>query len=397
MKDYNDSLEKAILACLILKPSLFEELLLNEKHFVKYQEFYNVLKKNYVKHKTIDITLICSDDSTPDNFIDFYTELVNEGCFVSNFNSYINEQIENYKKYRIFELIEQYTNKKIGYSELVQNINLEYNDKLDFTLKKTEQEIYELITLSQEYINFDKMINLGKKVKFLKHTFNVIAARPSVGKSAFALNMIEDLSKNYRCLYFNMEMTEKEMYERLVAINTGIPIDNVCNPVTEYQDNAIKQSIHSLVNRNLKIVNGSKNIETLKNIIINEQKKEHVLVFIDYIGYVYALKNMNDRERIGYVVRELQNLTKDYNITIFCLAQINREGAEEPTKETIKDSGELEQTAHALVLLHNVSINPLVEQEPLMKIIVAKNRSGKTGYFNMKFKKSNQVFYEENK
>lgn len=64
-------------------------------------------------------------------------------------------------------------------------------------------------------------------------------------------------------------------------------------------------------------------------------------------------KNQNDRERVGEAVRELNNITKDYDCTIFLIAQINRNGSETPTMQDLKDSGELEQTADTIIIIHD--------------------------------------------
>jgi replicative DNA helicase len=395
MKNYDDTVENSILSCLIVKPKLFEELLLTEKHFIKNKDLFKFLQQVYLKYHNLDMTLLVNEPNCPDNLVSSVSELMDMMIASSNFQSYCEKQLEIYKQYCISYAVTKLENKEIEVQEFINMINQLNNENVSVEFSHTEEEIYDLISSKKKTILFNRMKQLGSKVNFLENTFNIIAARPSVGKSAFALNMIEDLSQNYRCLYFNMEMTEKEMYERLVSINTKIPISYFTEQ-SKLQMRLIQESIHNLVSRNLKIINGSKSIQAMKSIIINEQKKGHTLVFIDYVGYVTTSnKKSNDRERVGEIVRELQTLTKDYDITIFCLAQINREGTEEPTKENLKDSGELEQSGHAILLLHNNSKDPINAIIPEMKIIVAKNRSGKTGYFTMNYDKRNQRFDEE--
>ena len=114
-------------------------------------------------------------------------------------------------------------------------------------------------------------------------------------------------------------------------------------------------------------------------------------MFIDYVGYVSTRKRQNDRERVGEVTRELQIMTKDFNCTIFLLAQINREGTEAPTLTNLKDSGELEQSGHSVLFLHNPS-NDINDQTPEYDLIVAKNRSGRLGKLKIMFYKAIQRF-----
>ena len=392
MKDYNEEYEGYLIACLMLMPRLFDELLLEEKHFLKYGKVLHQAKLLYLKYKTIQVNELT--DAQDVASIDKIAEWINSVASVAEFTYYQEKQLEIYKNYKIQTYSRLLETKEIDLQEFTDKISKLSKENITLELSRTEEDIYKLITTDTNYIKFDVFTELGTKVKFIQNTFNIIAARPSVGKSAFALNLISDLSSNYKCLYFNMEMTEKEMYQRLVSLDTGVPIKFFSEP-SKNQVKLITDSIHKFVSRKIKIINGSKSLQSMKNIIINEQKEEHLIVFIDYIGYITLSQKLTDRERIGEITRELQMLTKDYNITIFCLAQINREGTSEPTKENLKDSGELEQSAHSILLLHNNSPEPLKAPDPEIKLIVAKNRSGQTGFITMTFHKEIQKFEED--
>ena len=76
---------------------------------------------------------------------------------------------------------------------------------------------------------------------------------------------------------------------------------------------------------------------------------------------------------------------------MFILAQINRTGENKPSMATLKDSGELEQTAHALMILHDVDNDP-ADMHPLYQLRVEKNRSGGKGIFDAVFHKPTQIF-----
>lgn len=129
-----------------------------------------------------------------------------------------------------------------------------------------------------------------------------------------------------------------------------------------------------------------------------ENQNKHVILFIDYLGYIKSNeRNMNDRERMGNIVRALQTMTKDYSCTIFLLAQINREGAENPSMQNLKDTGELEQSGHCILILNDMNTGEAILKDThRMKVYVAKNRSGKRGgnlYFQ--FHRNTQSFTEE--
>lgn len=233
---------------------------------------------------------------------------------------------------------------------------------------------------------------MSNKIGFIKNGIHVISARPSVGKSAFAINFMNDLSRKYKCIYLNMEMNEQKIYQRMVSCESGVPIEQF-NQLDRNKSIIIKDAIRRINKRNYQIMNGSKSVKSIKSIISKESKEEHTILFIDYIGYVTNGKNQNDRERIGNVVRELQLMTKDYDVTMFMLAQINRDGNDEPTMINLKDSGEIEQSAETVLILHNPS-KDLNEEQPIYTVLVPKNRNGRQGKMDILFDKKCQRFIE---
>ena len=253
-----------------------------------------------------------------------------------------------------------------------------------------------LIRTKDKLIKFNRFDELNNKLKIKKNTINIIAARPSEGKSALALNLFVDLASTYKCLYFNMEMTREEVIERMLGIQSKIKIANIINPQTDYQDNLIRESANKVYKLNYEIVNGSKNIKSLISKIIKEQKEEHLIVFIDYIGYVSNKAGQSDKDRIGEITRMLNDVTKDYDVTIFIIAQINRNGSDTPTMQDLKDSGELEQSADTIILIHDENKQD-TSSEKVIKLLIPKCRGGaRNVYIKMRYLKESQRMEEEN-
>lgn len=88
-------------------------------------------------------------------------------------------------------------------------------------------------------------------------------------------------------------------------------------------------------------------------------------------------------------------MTKDLDITVFMIAQINRSGEEnsEPNLTNLKDSGELEQTAHCVMIIHRVD-KDITNQTPEVKLLIPKNRSGELFSWRMTFDKPTQRFLD---
>ena len=358
MKQYD--VENNLISCILQKPSLINEMFidlncfrsdLNKRMIMFFKDFYN-------KNKNLDVSLMVEEMKTEEQknrFINYYVEMIDVTPSPSLFYEYQQKMIDIYKDSLIKQEIGKYIKKNIELDELVENINSISNEVMVIKQnnKRTPEEMIRMIRNREKIIQFPRFWALNEKLKIKKKTVNVIGARPSEGKSALALNLFCDLAKKYKCIYFNMEMTEEEVYERMLGIEANITIADINKPQTEYQDQLIIETANKIYNYKYEVVNGSKTVQAMKNKIIKEQREEHCIVFIDYTGYIVGKQGQNDRERIGEAVRELNNITKDYDCTIFLIAQINRNGSDTPTMQDLKDSGEIEQTADTIILIHD--------------------------------------------
>lgn len=358
MKQYD--VENNLISCILQKPSLINEMFidlncfrsdLNKRMIIFFKDFYD-------KNKNLDISLMIEEMKTEEQknkFINYYVEMIDITPSPSLFYEYQQKMIDIYKDSLIKQEIGKYIKKNIELDELVENINSISNEVMVIKQnnKRTPEEMIRMIRNREKIIQFPRFWALNEKLKIKKKTVNVIGARPSEGKSALALNLFCDLAKKYKCIYFNMEMTEEEVYERMLGIEANITIADINKPQTEYQDQVIMETANKIYNYKYEVVNGSKTVQAMKNKIIKEQREEHCIVFIDYTGYIVGKQGQNDRERIGEAVRELNNITKDYDCTIFLIAQINRNGSDTPTMQDLKDSGEIEQTADTIILIHD--------------------------------------------
>lgn len=401
LKNYNKDIELNIIGCILLRPELIKELYLQPKHFM--DEIYRRVLIEIIEYNSNQDNFNFNEFLIKNSSNLFLQEVCNEAIdnvvTISNFHFYQEKQEELYKATNITRTIKLYNEGELTYDEMIdtiKKINEECSKPVGTNTMLSPKEIVELITTERNELEFKNFKKIQEKIKLLTNTVNVIAARTSVGKSAFALNLMNDLSNKYKCLYFNMEMTQKEIYQRLVSMNSDVEINKFVN-MTNNESDRMWKAIENITNKKkIKIYQGSKNLKALRTILTKESREEHCMVFIDYVGYVYTGKYaQNDRERIGEVVREIQNMSKDLNITVFLIAQINRSGSDEPSLVHIKDSGELEQTGHCVMILHNED-DDINNQTPEIKLKVLKNRSGRLGFIKLLFNKNTQKFTELN-
>lgn len=354
-------LEDNIISCILQKHELVNELYVDEVTFQNStnRAMIKYFKNFYKEHKNLDLPLMVSNmpnEQSQKRLMDYVMKIIHLSPAPSLFYEYQEQLQEKYKSTLIENLIDNYKLKKIEKTELIEKIieiqNQSFISSNNYK-KITPEEMLRKIRNKKKIISFERFWRLGTKLNIKTHTVNVIAARPSEGKSALALNLFTDLSKKYKTLFFNLEMTEEEVYERMIGIESNLPIETVIKPTTPTQDEIINTTVKKIYQMNYEVINGSKTLKSIKSKIIKEQRDEHLIVFVDYVGYVKNKPNQNDRERIGEIVREFNDITKDYNCTLFLVAQINRTGSERPTMQDLKDSGELEQTADTIILIYD--------------------------------------------
>lgn len=322
-----------------------------------------------------------------------YLELMGISFQKSRYDEMLAELQTSHSIRQAKKLLEEAENEEVTFEEAqtsISKLGKEY--KLGTATKWSTDQIMHELQRTEEKLVFRHSSFYQEIVQPSKKTVNIIGARTGVGKSAFSLNVLNDLAERYMCLYFNLEMTEKEIYQRLMALQSDVPINHFPY-MTPKELNAVSDAAYRFENTlKFKLYNGSKSIEGIQRIVARESRSEHCIVFIDHIGYVTNRKIANTRERIQNTMIELNGMTKDYDCTVFALSQLNRDTDDTPKLINLKDSGEVEQTAHSIVLLNDLTkdFNSSIAD---YELICAKNR-GQTGRRKVQFNKRTQKFYE---
>jgi len=410
MENENLEVEEAFLACLLLKPELAEKIVIDKNYFFdsKNQKVLEIFKKQYTDFKTISATGIADNyqncfrsQKEINDFISYLSILMCTDCLPSQFEYYQETLIKRYSNQKILEEILKFQKNQIAQEELLESIHrLEQEIIKSNSSILNADEIYRLISKQNRKINC-KFARLCKYANIQEHDLVIIAARPGIGKTGFALNLLEDLSNTYNCVLFNMEMTEQQVYRRLVAINSEVPMFFHDQPKTEYQESVILKGCNNLSKKKIQVVTGGQTIRTIRNKIIKETSKEHTIFFIDYVGLIRdVVKNRSSYERVTEIVKELRQISLDYDCTIFCLAQISRNSEKEKDKRPkisdLKESGELEQSATTVLMLHNEDYYKGVNKEKEdISVIIGKNRNGEIGTISFEYNQKNQIFKEK--
>lgn len=222
----------------------------------------------------------------------------------------------------------------------------------------------------------------------------IIAARPAVGKSAFALQIIRKFGKDgYKVGYFNLEMSEKQIYERSVAASSGIDMTRIRLATNYLNDEALKFEEGNKVletETNVEVISGKQTIDSIRVI---QKKENYQVVVIDYLQLIQSTgKRPNRASEVGDISRGLKAIAMDYRIPVIALSQLNRASElnkdKEPSMSELRESGDIEQDASVILMLWNPNPEDLSEK----KIKVEKSRNGYTDRQTLYFDGKHMTF-----
>ena len=216
----------------------------------------------------------------------------------------------------------------------------------------------------------------------------VIGARPAVGKSAFVTQITSNLAdRGKKVGFYNLEMQEKQVYERFVVSQSGIGLTRLrrakkflgdekerfdkANEVLEKKDNIV-------------ITTGSKSVSEIRS------ESRHMgfdIIIIDYLQLLKSDKEYrgNRYAEVGAISKAIKALAMELDIPIIALSQLNRvseaRDTKEPTMAELREAGDIEQDASVIILMWNLSN----DDKSKKGCKIEKQRQGKTGRIILKF------------
>lgn len=233
----------------------------------------------------------------------------------------------------------------------------------------------------------------------------IIGARPSVGKSIFAMTICLNAAKQgKRVLYITMEMKVNELMEREFASASMVNLSEITSGEIS-EDGWIKlaESIPTLVSRQIFYCTDGYTVEDIRRAAFMLYEDGGIdLICVDYLQLLEGSKKRSNRqEEVSDISRGLKRLAQELNIPIIALSQLNRGNAKEkrpPTMNDARESGAIEQDANIFLLLHDPDVDELKNEDlrrlhknlgdrgmKLIYVNVDKNRQGRKGIFYIAF------------
>lgn len=368
---------------------------LSEKHFLNEsaKKTFKALKKIFLEYPNADesiylsafdgeareaIISIMQSSLTPtlmaeqlDDTLNAFKKIVRDAEIRSEFNMLAISDDISYQTIKV--LADKFEPEESGVKDNAVLYLQNYNKKYE--------------TISTGFKLMDELLNGG----FIKGTVTTIGARPSTGKTTFAIN-IASHNRQIKTLFFSLEMSAGMIYDRIMADylnedytktgkHDGVEITDVIDMLDKYE--------------NLKIIDDLSDVEDITNMIY-QQKPDFVI--IDFVQIVTSMQIFVDnRQRVDYISQQLKRAAKKTNCSILILSQLTRNAKEKPTMSALKESGGLEQDSDYIILLHRDYVNDKSNEDIDAKdtdVILDKNKFGRTKELKFEFDGKYQRFSE---
>ncbi len=239
----------------------------------------------------------------------------------------------------------------------------------------------------------------------------IIAARPSVGKTALVLNMARNAAVDFHkpVAIFSLEMSAKQLARRMMLSETGLPAEKLKGGV-RLEEHEWVQLNHQLK----KLIESPLYIDETPSLPVVEfrakakrlvKEKGVELIIVDYLQLMQGpveLRGMREQE-VAAISRTLKATAKELDVPVIALSQLSRNAARregsntKPMLSDLRESGSIEQDADQVLFIYRrdyqgLSENP--EEKGMTDLIIAKNRNGAVGEVHLEFRDSEAKFVD---
>lgn len=284
---------------------------------------------------------------------------------------------------------------------------------INMVIKEAIKEIEEagkrddaLVGIPSGFTKLDRLTSGWQKSELV-----IIAARPSMGKTALALSMARNMAVDHgkKVAIFSCEMSSIQLVNRLIIAETDIPGDKIRNGrLTEEEWKQLDIRIKKLVQAPI-FIDDTPAISIFElRAKCRRLMAQHKLdiVIVDYLQLMSGPDNAGSREQeVSNISRSLKSIAKELNVPIIALSQLNRSvemrgGTKRPLLSDLRESGAIEQDADMVVFIHRqekfgmMTFDDGSSTKGIAEIILAKNRNGPVDDVRLRFREERAQFVD---
>lgn len=415
----NEQAEEMLLGSILKDNSILEEITLQPEYFLNslnqniFKAMLNIKRKGF----PIDGASL-KDDLGETGFLfiggnDTLRDYKNCVPSVHAFKSYERMIINQWKISTARELLQETINRDLTVDEvqsLIKELSKidEQGTQDEFNLKEHLAHMYDLVTvptpkqrsgIPSGYLDLD-----NKTDGWRGNDLVIVGARPSMGKTAFSLNLAINASAKGKAIpiIFSLEMTTESLIKRMLSCLAEVNGLKLKNPYHYTTDEEKERWIHALgllEKIKPKIYDRPRQSVAEMKAKVRKVKQENpdqdVLVIIDYLTLIRPSKDYkgNMHAQITEISADLKGMAKTFNCPVICLAQLSRSVEQRtdkrPLMSDLRESGSIEQDADIIMMLYRDEYynETTEENRNLLEVDVAKNRDGETGPVKLLYKK----------
>jgi replicative DNA helicase len=254
------------------------------------------------------------------------------------------------------------------------------------------QDADELRGISTGFKELDSLLGGYQKSDLI-----ILAARPSVGKTALALDMMRHaaIHEKKNIAFFSLEMSKVQIMDRLLGMQSGVPFWKIrTNQVTDEEVMKLSNTMGLMADANIFIDDqAGQHINQVRTKARRLSMERGVdIIFLDYLQLMHGNRTESRTLEVAEVSQGLKNLAKELEIPVVGLSQLSRAIEQRqnrrPQLSDLRESGSIEQDADVVMFIDREETwNPDTEKKGVAELFVAKHRNGPTGIVDLAFVK----------
>jgi len=409
---YSPEIEQAVIGQLLLEPGLLKKSGLKEDDFRgnALRRIFRAMVDLFRKNQTFDLPFLGGYLVPAD--LEILNKISSESFTTINFLSHVSQLRELSTKRNLQALFakaaeelgkreakEIYLNVRQGSSEIMGGRGAESSTGAEMAahgwkwIQERAERKGDLAGIPSGLNPLDEHLD-----GFLDTELSLIAARPSVGKSAFAQHCLLSAARaGFPGAFLSLEMGQIQIEHRILSNLSGIPLWKIRKGLLKQEEwDKIGGAANTLCSLPIRFSFGARNLKDVISTAINFVENHEVkILFLDYIQLVRADGAQNREREVSMISGELKGLATSLKVPVIALSQLTRapEKREDrrPTLADLRDSGSLEQDADNVILLYREDIS---QPRGEVEFIVAKGRNCGTGTIKAFFDGETQRFRE---
>lgn len=393
----------------------------------RHKHIYNAIITLYEKRSPIDI-LTLADELKNNSFLDmvggpaYLTELTNFVPTAAHIEQYADIVSQKALRRRLIKASQQLTTLGFDESKALRELIEEAELSLfEVSEKHVKQTIVSLETILAE--SFDRLDDLHKdknKLRGVPTGFKdmdnilaglqrsdlfILAARPSMGKTAMALNLAHNVAvAGHPVLVFSLEMSKEQLVDRLLAMESGVDAWALrTGNLTDNDFEKIGQAMGTLSEAKM-YIDDTPGI-TVSDLRTKARREAHRqplgLIIVDYLQLMSGGSKFggsdNRVQEISEISRGLKGIARELDVPLIALSQLSRSvenrSPQIPQLADLRESGSIEQDADVVAFIYREDYyNPESERKNITDILIKKHRNGPTGGVELYFDREHQRF-----